>query len=147
MWNKCVPGHSGSETSLNMRMLNYETVCEFFFWNSLNFFKNCPRLIFLLIKNPSFQERWNLSRDVASLKVMGAGANFENLPTKIGEGGHVFRFEDPWLRIHNVNILTSIYVEVVGYRSQFWSDFHKIHMVGAGPIMGEPYCFWKQSAQ
>ncbi len=33
------------------------------------------------------------------------------------------------------------------YRSQFWSDFHEIHMVGAGPLMGEPNCFWKQSAQ
>ncbi len=31
--------------------------------------------------------------------------------------------------------------------SQFWSDFHEIHMVGAGPLMGEPYCLWKQSAQ
>ncbi len=38
------------------------------------------------------------------------GANFENLPTRIGEGDHVFRFEDPRLRICNVNILTSIYV-------------------------------------
>ncbi len=33
------------------------------------------------------------------------------------------------------------------YRSQFWSDFHEIHMVGAGLLTGEPYRFWKQSAQ
>ncbi len=25
----------------------------------------------------------------------GGGTNFENLPTRIGEGGRVFRFEDP----------------------------------------------------
>ncbi len=25
----------------------------------------------------------------------GEGANFESLPTRIGEGGHVFPFEDP----------------------------------------------------
>ncbi len=37
---------------------------------------------------------FTVSRDVASLKVMG-GANFENLPTRIGGGGHVFRFEGP----------------------------------------------------
>ncbi len=24
--------------------------------------------------------------------------------------------------------------------------FHEIHVVSAGPPMGEPYCFWKQSA-
>ncbi len=35
----------------------------------------------------------------------------------------------------------------IGYRSQLWSNFHEIHMVGAGSLMGEPYCFWKQSAQ
>ncbi len=47
-----------------------------------------------------------LCRDVASLKVMvGGRVNFENLLTRIGEGGHVFRFEDPWLRIRYVNIL------------------------------------------
>ncbi len=33
------------------------------------------------------------------------------------------------------------------YRSQFWSDIHEIHLVGAGPLMGEPYSFWKQLAQ
>ncbi len=33
------------------------------------------------------------------------------------------------------------------YRSQFWSDFDEIRMVGAGPLMGEPYGFWKQLAQ
>ncbi len=32
-------------------------------------------------------------------------------------------------------------------RSQFWTDFHEIDMVRAGPLMGEPYCFWKQSVQ
>ncbi len=32
-------------------------------------------------------------------------------------------------------------------RSQLWTDFHEIHMVGASPLMGETYCFWKQSAQ
>ncbi len=26
-------------------------------------------------------------------------------------------------------------------------DFHEIRMVGAGPLVGEPYRFWKQSAQ
>ncbi len=26
-------------------------------------------------------------------------------------------------------------------RSQFWSDFHEIHAVDAGPLMGEPYFF------
>ncbi len=31
------------------------------------------------------------------------------------------------------------------YRLQFWTDFHKIHMVGAGPLVGASYCFWKQS--
>ncbi len=31
------------------------------------------------------------------------------------------------------------------YRSQFSSDFREIHMVGAGLLAGEPYCFWKQS--
>ncbi len=42
-------------------------------------------------RNNSFDDR-----DVASLKVVGGGGgNFENLPTRIGEGGHVFRFEDP----------------------------------------------------
>ncbi len=29
---------------------------------------------------------------------------------------------------------------------EFWSDFHEIHLVGAGPLMIEPYSFWKQSA-
>ncbi len=33
------------------------------------------------------------------------------------------------------------------YRSQFGSDFHEIHTVGAGSFMGKPYGFWKQSAQ
>ncbi len=32
------------------------------------------------------------------------------------------------------------------YRSQFRTDFQEIHMVGAGPHIGEPYCFWEQSA-
>ncbi len=32
------------------------------------------------------------------------------------------------------------------YRSQFWTDFHEIHMVNAGLLIGEPYCFWKQCA-
>ncbi len=29
----------------------------------------------------------------------------------------------------------------------FWTDFHEIHTVSAGPLMGEPYCFWKRLAQ
>ncbi len=33
------------------------------------------------------------------------------------------------------------------YRSQFWTDFHEIHKVGAGPPISKTYCFWKQSAQ
>ncbi len=33
------------------------------------------------------------------------------------------------------------------YKSQFWTDFHEILMVGTGPLMGEPYYFWKQMAQ
>ncbi len=28
-----------------------------------------------------------------------------------------------------------------------WFDFHEILVVGAGPLIGEPYCFWKQSVQ
>ncbi len=32
------------------------------------------------------------------------------------------------------------------YRSQFWTDFHEIHVVGAGSLMGQSYCFWKQPA-
>ncbi len=61
-----------------------------------------------------------------------------------GGGGHVFRFGGPWLQIRNINIL--IYKNAP-YRLQVWTNFHEIHMVGAGPLMGEPYCFWKQSAQ
>ncbi len=30
--------------------------------------------------------------------------------------------------------------------SQFWTNSHEIHAVGAGPPMGKSYCFWKQSA-
>ncbi len=33
-----------------------------------------------------------------------------------------------------------------GYKSQFWTD-HEIYMVGAGPLTGELYGFWKPSAQ
>ncbi len=33
------------------------------------------------------------------------------------------------------------------YKSQFWTNFCSIRMFGAGPHMGVPYCFWKQSAQ
>ncbi len=33
------------------------------------------------------------------------------------------------------------------HKSQFWTDFYEIHMVGLAPLMGEPYCFLKQSAQ
>ncbi len=27
------------------------------------------------------------------------------------------------------------------YKSQFWTNFHEINMVGAGPLMGESYYF------
>ncbi len=33
------------------------------------------------------------------------------------------------------------------YRSPFRTDFYEIHKVGGGALMGEPYCFWKQSAK
>ncbi len=33
------------------------------------------------------------------------------------------------------------------YRLQFWLDFHEMHMIDAGPLIGEPYHFWKQSTQ
>ncbi len=33
------------------------------------------------------------------------------------------------------------------YKSQFWTDFYEIYMVYAGPLMGEPHCFWKQPTQ
>ncbi len=45
------------------------------------------------------------------------------------------------LDFHLVVIIT------VAIRLQFWTDFYEIHMVGAGPHMGEPYSCYKQSAQ
>ncbi len=60
--------------------------------------------------------------------------------------GHVFRFGSPFA----VLIYFYIYIYIdknARYRSQFWTDLHEIHMVDAGLLMGEPCCFWKQSAQ
>ncbi len=56
-----------------------------------------------------------------------------------GGGGHVFRFGGPCLQIRNFNLLyTCVYIyKKLRYRSQFWSDFHDIHMVGAGPLIGD----------
>ncbi len=50
----------------------------------------------------------------------------------------VFHFGSPWLQIRNVNIFM---YKNIRYRLQLWTDFHDIHMVGAGPPIGEPYCF------
>ncbi len=35
----------------------------------------------------------------------------------------------------------------IWYRGQFWTDFHEIRMLDAGPPTSEPNCCWKQSAQ
>ncbi len=51
--------------------------------------------------------------------------------SELGWGGHVLRFGGPRLQIRDVNI----------------PDFREIDSVYAGPLMGEPYRFWKQSAQ
>ncbi len=40
-----------------------------------------------------------------------------------------------------------IYVQEHTIRGKFWTDFHEIRMLDAGPPIGEPYCFCKQSAQ
>ncbi len=45
----------------------------------------------------------------------------------------------PWfLKMHHIYMYKN-----ARYRSHFWTYFHEIHMVGAGPLMDEPYCFWK----
>ncbi len=36
-----------------------------------------------------------------------------------------------------------IYIKEVMIQVAVLIRFHEIHMVGAGPLMGEPYCFWK----
>ncbi len=62
-----------------------------------------------------------------------------------------------------VGVVTIFILEVPDYKSAmsiyfyvyinermiqvFWNNFHEIHTVGACPLMGEPYHFWKQSAQ
>ncbi len=62
-------------------------------------------------------------------------------PTKYGMVSNESRaLEPPHVKIWG------IYMKL-RYKSQFWSHFHGIHMVSAGPLMGEPYCFWKQSVQ
>ncbi len=47
-----------------------------------------------------------------------------------------------WLQIHNVNKYLCINKNA-RYRSQFWTHFHKIYMVGADLCEGELYRVWK----
>ncbi len=53
----------------------------------------------------------------------------------VGGSGHVFRFEGPG---YKSAMLIYIMYKNAQYRSQFWTDFHEIYMIGAGLPRDEP---------
>ncbi len=102
----------------------------------------------LLVRDPSWVNRIVLRNDRLNRTADMAGGNVSPKPVvQVWVGRYVVFWGNNLKTVIGIPFLNIFMYKNKRYRSQFWTDFHETHIVGAGPLMGEPNYFRKQSTQ